>query len=153
MRTVSEIMTPTVQAIHRDESIQEAKKIFVTQNISDAPIRDGIGNLVGFISKTDIIRFDSSGEDPTYTRLHEIASPKVVTIDASVPINEAAQKMLQEHIHHLVVMEGESMVGVLSALDFVRIVAEFVANDEEEDITENKGTGLFSRLLNYSTDK
>jgi len=55
--------------------------------------------------------------------------------------------MLQEHIHHLVVMEGESMVGVLSALDYVRITAEFVANDEEEDITENKGTGLFSRLL------
>ncbi len=131
MQTVSEIMTPTVMAIHRDETIFQAEKIFVTQNISGAPISDGTGNLVGFVSKTDIIRFDSSGEDPTYTRLHEIASPKVVTINTSVPINEAAQKMLQEHIHHLVVMEGEDMVGLLSSFDFVRLAAEFVAKDEE----------------------
>jgi CBS domain-containing protein len=137
MRLVNEIMTATVEAIHRDKSIREAEGIFVTQNISGAPIRDDIGNLVGFVSKTDIIRFDSTGEDPTYARLHEIANPNIVTIGSSVPINEAAQKMLQGHIHHLVVVEGKSMVGVLSAFDFVRLAAEFVAKDEDEDITEN----------------
>ncbi len=137
MRTVNEIMTTAVQAIHRDKSILEAERIFVTQNISGAPIKDSIGNLVGFVSKTDIIRFDSSGEDPTYARVHEIANPKVITIDASLSISEAAQKMLQDHIHHLVVMEGESMVGVLSAFDYVKLAAEFVPQDEDEDITEN----------------
>jgi predicted transcriptional regulator len=137
MRMVSEIMTPTVQAIHRDKSIREAESMFITQNISGAPIMDDIGNLVGFVSKTDIIRFDSIGEDPTYTRLHEIANPKVVTIDASMLINDAARKMLQEQVHHLVVIEGDSMAGVLSAFDFVRLAAEFVAKDEDEDITEN----------------
>ncbi len=142
IRTVSEIMTPAVQAIHRDETIRDAERVFVTQNIGGAPIKDDMDNLVGFVSKTDIIRFDSSGEDPTYTRLHEIANPSVVTIDASVPINEAAQKMLQEQIHHLVVMNGESMVGVLSAFDFVRLAAEFVAKDDDDDITEN----LFNRV-------
>ena len=145
MRMVSEIMTPTVQAILRDKSIREAESIFVTQNISGAPIMDDIGNLVGFVSETDIIRFDSIGEDPTYTRLHEIANSKVVTIEASMLINEAAQKMLQEHVHHLVVMEGESMAGLLSGFDFVRHAAEFVAKDEEEDITEN----LFTRVDKY----
>jgi CBS domain-containing protein len=142
MRIVSEIMTPAIQAIHRDKTIREAESIFITQNISGAPIMDDSGNLVGFVSKTDIIRYDSSGEDPTYTRLHEIANPKVVTIHASVLINVAAQKMLQEHIHHLVVLEGKSVVGVLSAFDFVRLAAEFVAKDDDEDITEN----LFNRV-------
>ncbi len=137
MLTVNEIMTPAVKAIHRDKSIREAERIFVTKNISGAPIKDDMGNLVGFVSKTDIIRFDSSGEDPTYARIHEIASPKVVSIDVSLSINEAAKKMLQDHIHHLVVMEGESMVGVLSAFDYVKLAAEFVSQDEEEDITEN----------------
>lgn len=138
---VREIMAPAVKAIHRDELIREAERIFITQNISGAPIKDDSGNLVGFVSKTDIIRFNSSGEDPTYAKLYEIANPKVFTIDASVLINEAAQNMLQGHIHHLVVMDGETMVGVLSAFDFVRLAAEFVGKDEEEDITEN----LFNR--------
>jgi len=69
MRAVSEITTPAVEAIHRSKSIRDAERIFVTQNISGAPIRDGIGNLAGFVSKTDIIGFDSTGEDSTYTRL------------------------------------------------------------------------------------
>ena len=142
MRMVSEIMIPNVQAIHRDEAIREAERVFITENISGAPIKDDEGLLVGFVSKTDIIRFNSTGEDPTYTRLHEIANPKIVTIGASELINEAAQKMLQKQVHHLVVIEGESMVGVLSAFDFVRLAAEFVSIDDDEDITEN----LFSHI-------
>jgi len=47
MRTVSEIMTPAVRAIHRNKSIRDAERIFVTQNISGAPIRYGLGDLVG----------------------------------------------------------------------------------------------------------
>ena len=137
MRAVSEITTPAVEAIHRNKSIRDAERIFVTQNISGVPIRDGIGNLVGFVSKTDIIRFDLTGEDPTYTRLHEIANPRVATVDGAETINVAAQKMLQEHVHHLVVMQGESMVGVLSAFDFVRLAAEYVVGDDDDDITEN----------------
>lgn len=137
MRMVSEIMIPNVQAIHRDEAIREAERVFITENISGAPIKDDEGLLVGFVSKTDIIRFNSTGEDPTYTRLHEIANPKIVTIGASELINEAAQKMLQKQVHHLIVIEGKSMVGVLSAFDFVRLAAEFVSIDDDEDITEN----------------
>ena len=142
MRMVSEIMIPNVQAIHRDEAIREAERVFITENISGAPIKDDEGLLVGFVSKTDIIRFNSTGEDPTYTRLHEIANPKIVTIGASELINQAAQKMLQNQVHHLVVIEGKSMVGVLSAFDFVRLAAEFVSIDDDEDITEN----LFSHI-------
>ena len=137
MRMVSEIMTPAVKAIHKDKPIREAERIFITENISGAPLVDDTGTLAGFVSKTDIVHFSSTGEDPTYTRLYEIANPKVVTVEASMLINEAAQKMLQAQVHHLVVIEGESMVGVLSAFDFVRLAAEFVAKEEGEDITES----------------
>ncbi len=33
MRIVSEIMTPVVKAIHKDEPIREAERIFITENI------------------------------------------------------------------------------------------------------------------------
>ena len=39
-------------------------------------------------------------------------------------------------------IEGNSMVGVLSAFDFVRLAAEFVAKEEGADITES----LFSHV-------
>ena len=34
-------------------------------------------------------------------------------------------------------MDGDSMAGVLSAFDFVRLAAEFVSSDDDEDITES----------------
>ncbi|MCB0621410.1 MAG: CBS domain-containing protein, partial [Saprospiraceae bacterium] len=36
----------------------------------------------------------------------------------------AARLMLQHDVHHLIVVEQERIVGILSALDFVRLFAE-----------------------------
>jgi len=58
-------------------------------------------------------------------------------VDGAETINLAAQKMLREHVHHLVVMQGEFIVGVLSAFDFVRLAAEYVISDDDDDISEN----------------
>lgn len=129
MRTVQDIMTATVRTVHRDTVISEVEGIFVTHAISAAPVVDALGQLVGFVSKSDITRFDSTGEDPSYARAHEIANPKVITIAPSASIEDAAQKMLDEHVHHLLVMEEGVAVGVLSAFDFVRLVAKNTGAD------------------------
>lgn len=97
--------------------------MFITQNISGAPVVDDIGDMIGFVSKSDITRFNFTGEDPAYVRVHEITHPQVFSIEISASIGEAADIMLAEHVHHLVVMDEEDMVGVLSSLDFVKFVA------------------------------
>jgi CBS domain-containing protein len=129
MRTVRDIMSTTVQTIHRDTILSEVEVIFVTHKISGAPLIDDLGQLVGFVSKSDVIRFDSTGEDPSYAMAHEIANPKVIIIEPSESIEKAAQKMLHEHVNHLVVMEDGAMVGVLSAFDFVKLVANDASDD------------------------
>ena len=37
--------------------------------------------------------------------------------------------MLHENVNHLVVMEDGAMVGVLSAFDFVKLVAKYASDD------------------------
>jgi len=123
MRTVRDVMTTDVRTMHHDTIVCEVESMFVKHKISGAPLIDDLGEMVGFISKSDITRFDSTGDDPNYARVHEIANPKVITVDPDASITEAAQKMIDEQVHHLVVVEKESMVGMLSAFDFVRIVA------------------------------
>ncbi len=124
MRAVRDIMTPTVVAMHRDKSVSEVEGLFVDQKISGAPLVDDDGNLTGFISKSDVNRFDFTGGDPYSTKASEIAHPKVITIDVSASIEDAARRMLDEEVHRLVVTNGKKMVGVVSALDFVKLVAE-----------------------------
>jgi CBS domain-containing protein len=123
MKTVSNIMSTSVRTIHRDISVCDLEEIFVTHKISGGPVIDNSGNLIGFVSKSDVTRFDSTGEDPNYTRVFEIASPIVIIISPETTIEEAAQKMLEHQVHHLVVTEAEELVGILSSLDFVKFVA------------------------------
>jgi CBS domain-containing protein len=124
MTSVRDIMTTTVRKMHRDTIVREAEGIFAAHKISGAPLIDDLGHLVGFISKSDITRFDSTGDDPNYARVYEMANPNVITIGPTAEVEEAAQLMLREHVHHLIVMDGEAIVGVLSAFDFVRILAK-----------------------------
>jgi CBS domain-containing protein len=131
MKLVGDIMTSTVRTLHRDTVISEVEKAFLTNNISGAPLVDDSGTAVGFISKSDISRFDSTGDDPFYARAHEIANPNLIATEPSASIEQAAQLMLHEHVHHLVVMDGQTIVGVLSAFDFVRLVASRLGDNPE----------------------
>jgi len=116
-------MTAVVRTIHRDTIVCEVEGIFDSYEISGAPLTDDSGNLVGFVSKSDISRFDSTGDDPNYARVYEIGNPKVISISPGASIEYAAQKMSDEHVHHLVVLEDDVVVGILSAFDFVKFVA------------------------------
>ncbi len=121
MNAVHELMTKTVQTVHYDTAIGHLEDIFADQGISGAPLVDDEDSLVGFVTKSDISRFDSTGDDAFFVKVRSIASPTVITVAPDTPIEEAAQKMLDEHVHHLVVIDDGSIVGILSAFDFVRL--------------------------------
>ncbi len=121
MKAVRDIMTKTVQTVHYDTSVGHLEDIFAAQNISGAPLVDDQDKIVGIVTKSDISRFDSTGDDPFFVKVHSIASPKVATVQPATSIADAGQKMLDEHVHHLVVIEGEAIVGILSAFDFVKL--------------------------------
>jgi predicted transcriptional regulator len=74
-------MTPTVITMHRDKSVSEVQGLFVDQKIGGAPLVDDEGKLTGFVSKSDVNRFDFTGGDPYSTKAWEIAHPKVITIE------------------------------------------------------------------------
>lgn len=137
MRLVRDYMTSHVHTLHHETVVCDVEKVFVKSNISGAPLVDDSETVVGFVSKSDISRFDSTGDDPFYARAYEIANPRVITVESSASIEVAAQLMLNEHVHHLVVMDGQTIVGMLSAFDFVKMVAK-ASGDDPENATNNR---------------
>lgn len=124
MRTIREVMTPNVRTIQRNALISEIAGVFELEKIGGAPLVDEDGNIVGLVSKSDIVHFEFVGGDPFEARAFEIASPHVLTIDVSSPLADAARKMLEEHVHRLMVVDGEAPVGILTSLDFVALALE-----------------------------
>lgn len=134
MPCVRDLMTSPVISLHRDQLVCEAEGVFVTQKITGAPLIDDKENLVGFVSKSDFVRFNFTGGDPNYASVWEIATPRIISVAPSTPIKEAARKMIEEHVHHLLVIEDDKPIGIVSALDFVELIAEgeqFTKSEED----------------------
>jgi CBS domain-containing protein len=53
-------------------------------------------------------------------RLNEIMSQPVSTIGRSATLSEAAEQMSRARIHHLVVLDGKTIVGIVSSNDLDR---------------------------------
>jgi hypothetical protein len=56
--------------------------------------------------------------------VEEIMSPEIVSVAPTASVREAASMMRRHAIHRLLVMEGKSLVGIISALDIARAVSE-----------------------------
>ena len=63
-------------------------------------------------------------ERMTKLRVAEVMTPAPITTAATATIEDAAKLMFDEGIHRLPVVENEELVGILSALDLVELVAK-----------------------------
>ena len=48
----------------------------------------------------------------------------MLTVPPDLPVAKAAQLLIERRIHRLPVVEDGKLVGIVSSLDFTRIVAE-----------------------------
>ncbi|MCA8922059.1 MAG: CBS domain-containing protein [Planctomycetes bacterium] len=114
-----------LRKIHRNTVIAEVAGILDSEEISGAPLIDDSGEVVGLVSKSDIVHFEFIGGDPYQARVWEIGRTRLKTIAEDAKAKEAAQLMLMNHIHRLLVVDADgSPVGMLTSFDFVRHVAE-----------------------------
>lgn len=57
-------------------------------------------------------------------RVSDVMSTDLVWVERDTPLAEAARRLLKEHVHRLLVLDKVArLYGVLSAYDFVRVVA------------------------------
>ncbi len=101
-----------------ETSLSEVAATMETRRISVLPIVHENGELRGIISKTDLVHFSFSGDgDWRDSQALEAMSPAVISCSPDSTIPEVASLMKENRIHHVLVMEGKSAVGVISALD------------------------------------
>jgi signal-transduction protein with cAMP-binding, CBS, and nucleotidyltransferase domain len=81
--------------------------------------------MLGIISAADILHLEAVRQDTERLKAWQACAYKPLVVDADTPATEVAQPMLGRHVHHVVVMRQHELLGVISALDFVkRFLAE-----------------------------
>jgi CBS domain-containing protein len=81
--------------------------------------------IKGIVSERDCIRkVDVMGKNARDTRVSEIMTSEVITVDASQPLEDCMSLMIDKNIRHLPVCEGKELLGVLSVRDVLKEVIE-----------------------------
>lgn len=54
--------------------------------------------------------------------VRDIMSSRVVTVDEEAPVAELAESMVDGHLHRLLVVRGEKVVGIVSTMDLLGLL-------------------------------
>ncbi len=149
--TAKDIMNPHVLTVEADMTVRELATFFISREISGAPVMEE-NRLVGVVSVTDIVESASEGRfalrEPTsdfYARgwefrlqrgemnqLHiedesltvrDIMTPTVYTIPPETPVSEIATTMIAGRVHRLLVAKNNTVEGIVTTLDMLKIIA------------------------------
>jgi signal-transduction protein with cAMP-binding, CBS, and nucleotidyltransferase domain len=82
------------------------------------------GKLVGLVTERDIVVRLAAGLDPAATPIREILRVEQPTVSPCATDRECASLMRAHRTRHVLVKDGEEIVGVVSMLDLVDLVVE-----------------------------
>jgi CBS-domain-containing membrane protein len=144
--TAGDVMSRDVSRIPQEMSLPAAARLLEQERISGAPVVDEEGRCVGVISAKDFLRWAERGEQAPAVRpatecvcadwqvivSEELPRDEVrwymttdlVTADPGTALPELARRMLDSHIHRLVVVDGQRRpVGIVTSTDILAAVA------------------------------
>jgi CBS domain-containing protein len=121
MAKIREVMTESPRTVRGDDTVADAAKLMRDEDAGIAPVTEGGGKLVGVVTDRDLaIRVIAEGKDPRSTKVAEIASEKVYTVEPQQDLDEALSLMAQHQVRRLPVVEGGKLVGILAQADVAR---------------------------------
>ena len=150
--TAADVMNPEVLTVQDDMTVQELANFLIENEISGAPVEDAVGRLIGVVSVTDIALAVAQGTgadgersgfferewesaasrrelaalplDDTERLVRDIMTPGVHSVADEALVSEVAEKMIENHIHRLLVTREGRVVGILSTSDLLGLLVE-----------------------------
>jgi CBS domain-containing membrane protein len=124
---VKDLMSPDVETVYSDESMDLANTILTLGRIRHLPVVDREGRLCGILSQRDVLRAFAelfkkglSENDQERIPITEIMTVDITTISPDAAALEAAEILWENKYGCLPVVEDGIVVGILTESDFVR---------------------------------
>jgi CBS domain-containing protein len=143
---VVELMSSPPVVIRETETLVEAATMMLENRISGLPVVNADNELVGIITDTDfsakevslpLLRLrepklfgewlseadaESIYQEAQSTPVRKIMTRFVTTLDPEDTIEKALKKMMFQKLHRLPVVEGKTVIGMLTCHDLLRLV-------------------------------
>lgn len=124
--TIDELMQPNVMTATPHQTVGHVRQVMRDHAVSSMPVVDTDGHPVGIVTATDFL--DNLAEG---TPVSKVMATPVFTVPRYDGPHIAARVMRNHHLHHVVVTEGQEVVGILTSYDLLELVEDhrFVAKN------------------------
>lgn len=111
-----------ILSISPDASVLDAIKVMAEKAVGALVVLQD-GALAGVVTERDYARkVILKGRSSKSTLVSEIMTPKVITTTGDSTVEECMNMMTDRRIRHLPVVDGETVVGIISIGDLVKAV-------------------------------
>lgn len=122
--TIETLMMTEMISAAPDESILAVADRMARNSVGAVVVLDG-ARVVGIFSERDLLtRVIGKGRDLSSTRVGDVATREVVTIDAEQPVRSVVEAFRTHRFRHLPVVRAGRAVGILSTRDFLAFVVD-----------------------------
>jgi CBS domain-containing protein len=134
---IRDLMTRGPRTIDTAGSAVDAARMMRDEDVGLIPIVES-DHLVGTVTDRDIaVRLVAEGKSPEKTRVADIASRELVTIDPDQDVDEALRLMAKHQVRRLPVVEEDGkLVGIVAQADIAKHVSAVQTGDVVEKISK-----------------
>ena len=139
---VKDCMCGEVCCVKPDTKVYEIAKLMGQNHIGCVPVCDDKNCLVGIITDRDIIlRSIANDKDVKSTKASEIMTTNVCTCNENEDISDAENKMAQNQIRRIPVIDNNKVIGILTLGDLAHYNEETGENNFCNTVEDICGCG------------
>ena len=116
MARLGDLISGKVFSVAPTATVAEAAETMVKGRVGSAVVVDGPW-LLGIFTERDALRVAAAGADPKTTGVTDWMTKDPITVAPDTDSDDAAAIMATEGFRHLPVVDGDSVVGVVSLRD------------------------------------
>src|SRR3954470_2046428 len=121
---VREAMSSSVLSIGPQHSLRHAAQLMAQRRVGSAVVLDNDGEGPGILTERDILEAVAQGQDLDQEAAADHLTSDLVFASPDWSLDDAATAMVRGNFRHLVVMDGDDLVGMISVRDIVRCWTE-----------------------------
>ena len=128
---MNKIVTHKLEAIHLHETAHEAAKKMKHKDIGSLLVVDESDVHIGIVTEKDLVsKVCIQNKKSTEVLVNDIMSSPLVYIDYKATLEDAAKKMVDNKIQHLLVKNANTLIGILTTSDLSTYLRQNIDLDE-----------------------
>ena len=117
-------MSKVVLTIGPGHTLHQAAALMAKRNVGAAVVLDPDGAGPGILTERDILHSVAEGQDPDSELVGDHLTSDLVFAAPDWSLEEAAAAMVKGGFRHLVVLDEDEVLGIISVRDIMRVWAQ-----------------------------